>query len=78
MAKYINWELCSKVDLKRGKKWYEHKPDGITEKEEKTLWNINGQFNPIIEVKRPDIVFTNEEEKDVKIIDAIVKIKINR
>ena len=41
VASYLHWELCGKLDLDRSRKWYEHKPPGVLEKESnKILGNL--------------------------------------
>ena len=52
-------------------KCYEQKPDGIIESERyKIIWDMNQQCNQVIEARRADIVFINEEEKEINIIDV--------
>ena len=69
---YVYWELSGKSDLERAEKWYEHKPDGGVENEEyKILWDMKIQFDKVTEGRKPDLVFINKEQKEVKMIIAV-------
>ena len=41
VARYINWRLCEKYKLHNTDKWYEHRPDGVSENDNcKILWDV--------------------------------------
>ena len=70
VAKMVHWRLCEKYGLENGmnmslKSVVEN--DGV-----KLLWNVNIQCNHIIEVRRPDIVVINKQEKSCLIIDIAI------
>ena len=69
VAKKVHWDLCKKDKLDCIEKWYEHVPDGVVENEEvKVLWNVNIQFDNVIEARRPDIVVVDKTEHKGTII----------
>ena len=73
VAKVVHWKLCEKSHLEKKDKWYEHAPDSVSENEEvKLLWDVNIQCDHVTEVRRPDIVVVNKQEKKCSIIDIAV------
>lgn len=57
--------------------WYKHKPDGeIENKEYKILWDMKIQYDQVIEAKRIDLVFINNKEKEVRMIDVAVPVDL--
>ena len=70
VAHYIHWQLCGKCALERANSWYEQKPEGVVESENFTiLWDFTVQCDQKIGTRRPDIVFIDEKEREVVIID---------
>ena len=62
---------------KKKDKWYEHAPDSVSENDEvKLLWDVNIQCDHVIEVRRPDIVVVNKQERKCTIIDIAVQKRI--
>ena len=73
VARYVHWQLCNKGDLERAAKWYEQQPEAVIENENfKLLWDFTIQCDRVIEARRPDIVFVDKKNKEVKIIDIAV------
>ena len=73
IARIIHWELCRLYELDDAEKWLEHQPVSVLETDRtKVLWNFKIQCNHTIEVKRPDIVIAEKEEKVCKTIDTVV------
>ena len=73
MARHIHWPLCGKCGLERANGWYEQKPEGVVESENFTiLWDFTVQCDRKIEARRPDIVFVDEKEREVVIIDVAI------
>ena len=59
----MQWHLCGKQKLERADKWYEHSPEGVVERDEKTIhWNVNICDN-LIETRRPDMIVVNKVER---------------
>lgn len=57
--------------------WYKRKPDGeIENKEYKILWDMKIQYDQVIEAKRIDLVFINNKEKEVRMIDVAVPVDL--
>ena len=55
--------------MERAEKWYEDKPDALTEK---YFGDTNTQCHQVTEARRPDIVI-KKVEKEVKIIGLAVQ-----
>ena len=73
MARYIYWQLCGKCRLERASSWYEQKPEGLVESENfKIPWDFTVQSDRKIEARRPKIVFIDEKEREVVIVDAAI------
>ena len=73
VARYVHWQLCLKGGFERAAKWYEQKPEGVVENDNfKILWDFTIQCDRMVEARRPDIVFVDKKEKEVKIIDIAV------
>ena len=52
---------------------YEHVSEGVVENEEiKVLWDINVQYDNVIEARRPDIIVIDKKERKGIIIDIAV------
>ena len=44
--------------------WHDHAPEGAVENEEiKVLWDINIQFNNLIEARRLDVIVIDKKEQ---------------
>ena len=73
MARYIHWQLCDKCGWERANGWYEQKPEGVVESENfKIQWDFTAQCDWKIEARRPDIVFIDNKEREVVIIDVAI------
>ena len=52
-------------------KWYDHRPEKVTENEKvKILWDMKIQTDKILEHSRPDIVVFEREKRTCKIVDV--------
>ena len=72
-ARYIHWQLYGKCGLERADSWYEEKPEGVVESENFTiLWDFTVQCDRKTEATRPDIVFTDNKEREVVVIDVAI------
>ena len=87
VAKKVHWDICKKNGLEHSEKWYEHAPEGAVENEEiKVLWDINIQYDNLIEARRPDLIVIDKKEQKGIIIDIAVpadvrveeKVKVER
>ena len=77
VAKKVHWDLCKKNGLEHTEKWYGHVPEGVVENEEvKVLWDINVQFDNVIEARRPDIILIDKKERKGIIIDIAVPVDV--
>ena len=57
VARIVYWEICKTYDLSRAEKWYNHKPEGVTENESvKILWDVNVHTDNKMEHRRPDLL----------------------
>ena len=73
VARYVHWKLSEKVNLERGKEWYNHKPEACVENDEyKILWDMMIQCDQHIQARKPDLVFMNKRKKELKIIDIAI------
>ena len=56
--------FCKKNGLEHAEKWYEHISEEAVENEEvKVLWDINVQCDNVMEVRRPDIILIDKNER---------------
>ena len=65
VARYSHWQLCNKGGFERAEKWYENENF-------KLLWDFTIHCDRFIEARRPDIVFGDKRNREVKIIDIAV------
>ena len=73
VTRYINWRLCEKYKLHKTDKWYEHKPDGVSENDKyKILWDVMIQCHKEIQARRPDIVVVDKCKREVRIVDIAI------
>ena len=70
VALYIHWQLRGKCGLERANSWYKRRPEWVVESENfKILWDFTVQCDWKIEARRRDIVFIDNKEREVLIID---------
>ena len=71
IAQVIHWQLCKAHELEHVEKWYDHRPEKVTENEKvKILWDMKIQTDKILEHSRPDIVVFEKEKRTCKIVDV--------
>jgi len=71
ICQVIHWELCKDNVLDHAEKWYEHRPDTVTENDKvKLIWDMKIQTDKVIEHSRPDIILMNKNTRELKIIDV--------
>ena len=59
--------------------WYEHVPERVVENEEvKVLWDINVQFDDLIEARRPDIIIIDKKERKGIIVGEKEREKVEK
>uniref|UniRef100_H3B3M7 Reverse transcriptase zinc-binding domain-containing protein n=1 Tax=Latimeria chalumnae TaxID=7897 RepID=H3B3M7_LATCH len=52
-----NQDFCDQYQLPRGQRWWEHKPESVTENESvKILWDFTLQLDRLVEARKPDIL----------------------
>ena len=68
------WKILQYFNIKTTDKWYEHKPDTVTENEEVTiLWDMQVHTDRTIKANnKPDIIIKNKKEKSCMLIDMAV------
>ena len=58
---YIHWKICKHHQIQVPDKWYEHKPNSVTEEKDVTiLWDMSIQTDKKIKANRPDIVIKDK------------------
>ena len=71
--KNIHWELCKKFEINVTPKWYQHKPEAVTEHEKcKILWDVSIQTDHVIEARRPDMIVVDKVNKYCEIVDFAI------
>ena len=71
IGKIIHWELCKLNNLPHSEKWYEHKPEPVTECDSvKILWDFKIQTDKVISHNKPDILVFDKQSRDLMIIDV--------
>ena len=69
----MHWNICKHYNLPATEKWYEHKPNTVTENDECTiLWDIPIHTDREIKANRPDIIVKDKEQKQCYLIDMTV------
>ena len=64
------------MNIDTNEKWYKHKPQTVTEKDNITiLWDMLIQTYREIKANRPDIVIKNKQEKSYVLIDVSSNLK---
>ena len=73
VARYIHCWLCEKFKLRNTDKWYEHRPEGVSENDNcKILWDVMIQCDKEIQARRPDIVVVDKCKREVRIVDIAI------
>ena len=72
-AAYMHWKISRYFNIKTSEKWYDHKPDIVTENEEVTiLWDMQVHKDRTIKANKPDIIIKDKKEKSCMLIDMAV------
>ena len=72
-AAYIHWNICNDLGVKTSEKWYEHKPDTVTDTDTHTvLWDMAVNTDRHIGANRPDIIIKDKVNSTCKLIDMTV------
>ena len=72
-AGYLHWIMCKHYHLSAADKWYEHKPDRVTENERASiLWDMPVNTDKEIKANRPDIITKDKKEKKCIMIDMSI------
>ena len=63
-AGYLHWRISKHYHFPAAYKWYEHKPEKVTENETATiLWDMPVNTDKEIKANRPDIIIKDKKEK---------------
>ena len=74
VAKLVHWKLCEKHNLERKEKWYKHCPKGVVEDDDvKLIWDINVQFDNVMEARRPELILVDKKVKSCVIIGVAIR-----
>ena len=77
-ASYLLWNICKELNIKVEKRWYEHEPQTVTERDNITIsWDMPIQTDREIEANRPDIVIKDKQEKSCLLIDMSIPTEKN-
>ena len=72
-AGYLHWRICKHYHFPTADKWYEHKPEKVTENEAATvLWDMPVNTDKEIKANRPDIIIKDKIEKKCIMIDMSI------
>ena len=70
LGKKVHWLLCKKFEIECEDKWFSHQPEAVLENDKcKILWVFVIQTDKKIQRRRPEIVATDKEKRECKIID---------
>ena len=73
VAKLVHWKLCERHNLERKEKWYKHCPKGVVEDDDvKLIWDINIQFDNVMEARRPELILVDKKVKSCIIIGVAI------
>ena len=66
-------KLCTTFEKETTEKWYEHRPQNVTENRVlKLLWDTGVNTDRTINANRPDIIFIQKKEKLCMMIDVSI------
>ena len=69
----VNWLLCKKSEIECEDKWFSHQPEPVLENDKcKILWDFAIQRDKEMEHRRPDVIVSDKEKRECKIIDVAV------
>ena len=72
-AGHLHWRICKHYKLPAAGKWYEHKPEKVTENETATvLWDMPLNTDKEIKANRPDIIIKDKKEKKCIMINMSI------
>ena len=72
-AAYIHCKACQHYSIEVPQRWYEHKPETVTENEEATiLWDMQIHTDRELSANKPDIVINDHANRCCKHIDVSV------
>ena len=72
-AGYIHWRICKHYHFSTADKWYEHKPEKVTENKAATVsWDMPVNTDKEIKANRPDIIIKDKIEKKCIMIDMSI------
>ena len=72
-AAYIHRKACQHYGVEVSERWYEHKPETVTENEEVTiLWDMQIHTDRELSANKPDIVTKDHANRCCKLIDVSV------
>ena len=70
---YIHWHICKHYEIEVIDKWYDHKPNTVTEGKDVTiLWDMPIHTDKEIKANRPDIIVKGKSKKQCILIDMAV------
>jgi hypothetical protein len=73
VATYIHWHLLKISNIEVSKKWYEHQPRSVTEKDNIVImWDFPIITDRTINANRPDIVYHNKNTRECLLIDVAI------
>ena len=65
----MHWNICKQYNLPAPEKWYEQKPNAVTENDECTiLWDMPVHTDSEINANRPDIIVKDNKQKQCYLI----------
>ena len=69
----VKWLLCKKFEIECENKWFSHQPEPVLENDKcKILWDFAIQTDKEMEHRRPDVIVSDKEKRECKIIDVAV------
>ena len=67
---YTHWLICKHYEIEVTDKWYDHKPNTVTERRDATiLWDMLIHTDKEIKANRPDIIDKRKSKKQCILID---------
>ena len=72
-AAYLHWNICQDHDIEVTDKWYEHKPESVTQSKDSKItimWDMPVNTDRTITANRPDIIIKDSVNSTCKLIDV--------
>ena len=69
-AAHMHWKILKHYNIKANNKWYEYKPETVTQNEKVTIMQVH--TDKTFKANKPDIIIKDKHEKTYRLIDMAI------